>query len=738
MSGKLFKEGFWKGCRQCLTAVWRFSFCGVRNGGSLRSVVSYQRRGFELRLLIPVLCILALALGVIGYLLKIQFLDHEKHLAAADRKLGFRQQLLGVRGEILDCNGQLLAGNMHTVDLYSTPQIVTRVEDGKYYDEFCEFLAVAAEMPLQKVKDRMNRGLARASKVTVAEEVASDLCMKVLSLHLDGVIITEVPKLTGEAPQENAEKLYKIDFVPRIAEDKEVLSEVVMALDSVLDLAPGELMKKVQKCLNKETPVLLSRRVSPERYQKIREAFQEWNRIPSGKKEKTKIPGNAIHSEETTVRCYPQGRMLANLLGYCDYDGKRGLSGIERLMNPELTGRKDYRHLVLDGKTFRQKVPSVVFRHELNGASVYLTIDWTIQQVVESGMQELVEKHQPKRAYAAMMDPHTGAILALYQYPNFDPNETHLLQGDSKEFHALVSGYEPGSIMKGISVSSSIDYGNLSIDKIVDCEGGVYSYAGSKAIHEHGNLKLYDLTIQEVIQKSSNVGSAKLVIDVLGEKNYYKYLLAFGMGQKTFVGYYPQGQKGRFFNVETRGILKPVEKWYKADVPRISIGHSIFVSPFQMLQAYGALANGGTMMQPYLVSRVVDAEGKETLAAPSVKSRPISAASAQKIISCLMTVTQKGGTATSAAVPGYHVAGKTGTAIKVDEKTHRYDSRRNTASFIGFVPAEKPAFVLLITADEPSGRSQFGGSVCGETFSKIAAQTLKLMQIPAIEEEAKL
>ena len=144
------------------------------------------------------------------------------------------------------------------------------------------------------------------------------------------------------------------------------------------------------------------------------------------------------------------------------------------------------------------------------------------------------------------------------------------------------------------------------------------------------------------------------------------------------------------------------------------------------------------MMQPYLVSRVVDAEGKETLAAPSVKSRPISAASAQKIISCLMTVTQKGGTATSAAVPGYHVAGKTGTAIKVDEKTHRYDSRRNTASFIGFVPAEKPAFVLLITADEPSGRSQFGGSVCGETFSKIAAQTLKLMQIPAIEEEAKL
>ncbi|MBR0459276.1 MAG: penicillin-binding protein 2 [Victivallales bacterium] len=685
------------------------------------------RMRISLHFILPGIALTLFSVMVAGNLWKIQITNHEKYRKEADRLLGFQQRMLGFRGKIFDQDTNLLVGNVSTRDLFMTPKQVDE-ENPEMLPELCHFLALKLNLNERELLMRAQRNVMDDFSVMVVKHANPATQRKVRQLNLGGIRFVEDKEALDE-------KMRNITFRPRMVGSLENAAQVVDTLERELELAPGSLLAEVARGYRRKSPLLVMHHLPLETADRLQMDFLEWARVPNTRLVKYRLPKNSIHFEDNSLRVYPKKRLLSNTLGICDADGN-GLSGIELLMDKELKRRTGRRHLLLDGKVSPNSIPRTVYASHLDGANIHLTIQLAVQQIVEDGLARLVEKHSPKRAYALMMSPRTGAIMAIAQYPNFDGNDRHTITAENREFHALFSGYEPGSIMKAISVSSAMDFGRFDVEKLFDCENGSWSYGGGRPLHEHGNVRFDFLTVKQIIQKSSNIGSAKVVIDTMNDKDFYHYLVDFGMGHKTQVGFHPLEGTPRWFTKESRGILAPVERWRPIDVSRIAIGHSILVTPFQMVQAYGAIANGGVMMQPYLIDRVVFQDGTVERSVPRRKSQPISLETSQKITECLMTVVQKGGTATSAAVPGYHVAGKTGTAMKLskgDNGKLYYDRRRNTASFTGFVPAENPAFVLLITADEPSGRAQYGGSVCGTTFSEIALETLKILQVPAME-----
>ena len=673
--------------------------------------------------------LLCLALAVCSKFWKLQFIEHEKHLEQVSKILGFRQNLLGTRGEIYDRDNNLLAGNIRTRDMFVTPRLVVDANKPNL-DAFCQFLSEKIPMTKQQLLEKCSEALKKDVRVKVKDYVKKGRAGEISKMHLSGVVV-EACKEIG------FQDSYSVFICPLKVDGIETLREVVGILEAKLELEGNELAKKINRILRKGYAVQVAKNLSIDDAENIQKSFLEWAAIrnSSGKLLRYRVPTDAIHFDETTVRYYPKGRMLSNTLGFCD-DKEHGVSGIERLMDKELTRLKGHRYIALDGNVLPSNYVSTVYDDKLNGYSVHLTIQYPIQSIVERVMGDVVKEHRPERAYALMMDPRTGAVLSLYQYPNFDFNEKSTFNASNCQFHALLGAYEPGSIMKAVSVSSAMDHANLKPDFMVDCENGRWIY-GNRALHEHGNARFGDISIKEVIQKSSNIGSAKLVIENMSEQVFYNYLRSYGLGSKSRIGFYPQSGESRTFYEETPGILRSVEKWYKVDVSRIAIGHSISISPFQMVQAYGALCNGGRMMQPYIVDRIVSAEGEVVPSVPFVKSQPISAVTASRMLECLSATVERGGTATSAVVDGYNVAGKTGTAMKLvkgPDGKRRYSRSLNTASFIGLVPIENPVFVLLITVDEPKGKYQYGGSVCGKPFSRIATETLRLMQVPPSKE----
>lgn len=674
------------------------------------------------------IAILFAALMVAYHFWNIQFNEYDMHIAQARKYLGLSQRLIGTRGEIYDYDGNLLVGNIRTRDLYVTPRLVVglRDENKEMMAPFCQFLAPLIGTDPGTLAHKLQEILDRKPCITVKENVSSDKANAIWRMNLPGVNVTSAKQPDGKGAR-------TITLTPGNIDDLEVLNVVIDILNDRLKLEEGFLVQKAEAILRRQTPLLVMKNVPLEQSDALKDAFNAWRNIKDakGKRPNRRVSFYAMHFEDSTVRYYPKQRLLANLLGFCDSD-ENGLSGIERLMNDELKRTCTSQYLMLDGKLSRVNYPRAIYSEANNGATVHLTIQLSIQQIVESAMARLVAEHKPKKAYIVMIDPKSGAVMALSQYPNFDFNDKKTITADNREFLALINGYEPGSIMKGVSLATVFDYTKLTPDSIIYCEDGLWYFAG-RALREHGHTRFGDLTISQIIQKSSNIGSAKAVIENLPEPVFYNYLQAFGFGQQTRLGFYPLSKPAKFFSSESYGILKPVEKWYKIDISRIAIGHTIYVTPIQMAQAYCAIANDGEMMQPYIVDRTVSTDGIITQSVPFKKGQPITPDAARKITECLMTTVEKGGTATSAAVPGYKIAGKTGTAMKLVRSPSGklvYTGKYNTASFIGFVPADNPAFVLLVTADEPGGRKQYGGSVCGSTFADIASETLRLLQIP--------
>jgi len=350
-----------------------------------------------------------------------------------------------------------------------------------------------------------------------------------------------------------------------------------------------------------------------------------------------------------------------------------------------------------------------------NGKNIYLTIHEQIQNIVEEELDELYQEFKPRAAYAIMVDPFSGNILAMAQRPTFNPNDRRKMDPNAWRNRMIADIFEPGSTMKPFAVAGALDYRLVTPLTRFDCEKGYWMFAGKplRDAHYYGNL-----TVTEIIQKSSNIGTAKIAIE-MGKPRLYQTLRRFGFGEKTGIPIQP----------ESVGIFRQPRKWDSLSISRFPIGQGIAVSPLQLVRAYCALANGGHLIKLRLIDRVSDPDTGEISREPG-ETAPrayLRRETHQQVLNMLKLVTQEGGTATRAAVKGYDVAGKTGTSQKVIDG--QYSQTKYFATFIGFVPADNPSFVLLVTADEPQG-SYYGGVVAAPTFRRISQKALSFLNVP--------
>ncbi len=482
--------------------------------------------------------------------------------------------------------------------------------------------------------------------------------------------------------------------VPTVLENP---GRVARSLSPILHLKSEDLERKLKQ---DRSFVWLARQLDPDRGRIL---------------ERLSLEGIGVVMEGR--RFYPKGPMLAHVLGFVGLDGQ-GLEGLERRYEAYLHGEKQVVILQRDAlgravfpKGLREQSPAP-------GHGLTLTVDEVIQYIAEKELDQAMVSSGAKSGTIIIMNPATGAILALAISPRFDPNVVAALTPDRWRNRALTDAYEPGSTMKTILAAAALEERVMTPDTLVFGEYGRMTVANT-VIHDHD--KSGWMTFAQVIQRSSNIGAAKVGM-ALGEARLYRYLQAFGFGQKTEIDL--PGEMG--------GLLKPPTEWGRRSVASISIGQEIGVTSIQMVTAISAIANGGLLMHPYVVSAIRDAKGSlvsETT--PSVRRRVISPGTAKALRGILEGVVSKG-TGSRAAIPGFRVAGKTGTAQKIDARTGTYSSTQFVGSFVGFVPAESPRIAMIVVIDEPEGEA-WGGVVAAPVFKRVGEQVLSHLGVAPVE-----
>lgn len=425
------------------------------------------------------------------------------------------------------------------------------------------------------------------------------------------------------------------------------------------------------------------------------------------------LPG--IYTVEESRRSYPNGDLASQLLGAVGFDSDP-LAGVELAFNKFLASqhvsaayKKDAR-----GKFYF----SPTSYHEQDDiADVFLTIDKQVQFVAESALKKGVEASHAKGGTAIVMDVATGAILAMANAPIFDPNNYSKYDQSAWRNRAITDTVEPGSTFKALIVASALDAGVVQPESVFNCENGAVK-VGNAVLHDHdpyGNLSVAD-----IIKVSSNIGALKVAREA-GREKIFDTLRKFGIGNKT----------GLDFPGEVSGLVRNPSNLQPVEYATIAFGQGIGVTPLQMATAFASIANGGKLMRPYLVDRVVNNQGIPILEThPEVVSTPIGPSTAATMVGLLQRVVEQGGTGTKAATPEYQVAGKTGTAQKVSEGAGRYSAGKYYASFIGFAPLDVPRVAVFIGIDEPIG-AYYGGVVAAPIFREVVEKALKHLAVPS-------
>jgi cell division protein FtsI/penicillin-binding protein 2 len=417
-------------------------------------------------------------------------------------------------------------------------------------------------------------------------------------------------------------------------------------------------------------------------------------------------------------RYYPRKELASHVIGMVGRENQP-LEGLELKYDKYLrtAGGKVYVERDASGKKLSSGGDL-----EAKGNDVFLTIDEGLQYIVEKELEKAMAQWRSVAASAIMMDPYTGEILALANRPTFDLNDIGSANRSSVRNRVITDIYEPGSTFKVIVGTAALEEKLYHLDSTFDCSSGGIA-VGGKVVHDahkHGVL-----TFHEVIQKSSNVGSIMIGMK-LGKERLYRYAKLYGFGEET----------GIDLPGEVSGWIRKPDRWSATSIGAIPIGQEVAVTPLQILRAYSVIANGGFLVQPHLVSEIRTPGGQTIFAAKSVTKRILSERTATVFKNILKTVVEDGGTAKEAAVEGDQVAGKTGTAQLVDQRTKRYSRDRFISSFVGFVPADNPKIAMIVVIYEPKGQI-YGGVVAGPVFRNIANQALSYMNVPMDENYKK-
>lgn len=472
----------------------------------------------------------------------------------------------------------------------------------------------------------------------------------------------------------------------RIIKDKEGAAR---ALAPILKLDPAYLLVKFSK---DKGFIWLKRKITP----------QESSAIKA-----LKIKG--IELIEESKRVYPDKALACHILGAVNIDNN-GLEGIEQMYNKYLKGQSGWLISTQDAKRKQLESYQFDFIPPKNGMNLVLTIDEVIQSIAERELFKAYTKHNAKAACIVVMDPRTGAILALANLPNFDLNDLNKRQIESIRDRAVNDFYEPGSIFKAVTASALLEEGLVSIHDKFYCEHGEWKI-GSKVLHD---VHPYgDLTFKEVIEKSSNIGTVKAA-SRLGPDKMYKYIKAFGFTERT----------GIDLPGEVAGINRPVEKWSKVSMNAIPMGQEVTVTAMQLVNAIAIIANNGFYVRPRIVKEIVDESGEVIKEFPPVLVRKVISPKTAVYMRYLLNGVVENGTGKKARVEEFRVGGKTGTSQKIENGT--FSHSKFIASFIGFAPMEKPILAVVVSVDEPHP-VYYGGDVAAPVFKGVVEETLKYL-----------
>ncbi len=425
---------------------------------------------------------------------------------------------------------------------------------------------------------------------------------------------------------------------------------------------------------------------------------------------------NGLFFRDATIRHYPQKSFLCHVLGFVNHMGI-GSAGVEQQLDSYLRGSPG----IMEGRVNAMRQELYIRRGRyvpaLEGANVTLTIDQNIQYMVEKALDGVMEEHRAEGAWAIVQRISTGEILAMASRPGFDLNEFRHAPDLAKLNRAIGYVYEPGSTLKPAVIAAALEEGTVTPDTMFDCENGAWSYKRRILRDYHAYSRL---NVADGLKKSSNILTAKVSL-TLGDEGLNRYLRAFGLGRKL----------GIDLPGEESGILHPVKRWSGISATRISIGQGVAVTALQMLGAVCAIANDGFLMKPYVVREVRSGTGEILHRSdPEVVSRPISIQTAQTMRHLMGRVTEDDGTGRRAQVPGYSVAGKTGTAQK--PVAGGYSSTEHVASFVGFLPVEQPEIGVIVVVDNPQPLHT-GGVVAAPAFSEIAGPAIRYLNVPGTE-----
>lgn len=469
--------------------------------------------------------------------------------------------------------------------------------------------------------------------------------------------------------------------------------KIALQLAPILDLPLSDLVERLSR---DNRYVRLKQRVSDEVADQVRAL--NWK---------------GIFFEDQFTRSYPNGVLASHVVGFVNA-AHRGVQGVESAMDDYLSGRPGYELIERDRKGREIRALRNEAIGPRDGYSVALTIDQVIQHIAETELEKAVLKHQPQGAVIVVSRPKTGEILALSCRPTYDPNRPGDVPADARRNRVISDVAEPGSTFKVATIAGALNDAAVSLQERFDCENGAFIYAG-RALHDAHPYGV--LTVEEILYHSSNIGAAKIGIK-LGPPRMRYYIERFGFGSRTGVAL--PGEVG--------GIAHPLSQWTKLSITRIPMGHEIAVTPLQMLMAMNAVANGGRLMRPLIVDSIIDPEGAViTKYHPQMITQVITPRASILTTAALRKVPTPEGTASRAAVKGYDVAGKTGTAQKIENG--RYVSRYYS-SFIGYLPAGDPEISILVSLDDPRVGGYYGGTVAGPVFREVAEKVARYLGIP--------
>ncbi|MGI6514101.1 MAG: stage V sporulation protein D [Syntrophomonadaceae bacterium] len=486
--------------------------------------------------------------------------------------------------------------------------------------------------------------------------------------------------------------------VPAQIEKSKKEREVAQKLAEVLNMDEKEIYDRITRQVSF---IWIKRQVDLETSQKLRELDLE-----------------GIGLLEESRRFYPKGTLASHVLGISGIDNT-GLDGLD-LYYDQLIGGTDGK-IVIEHDAVGREIPEATHRYipPVDGSSVVLTIDETIQYILERELDKAVEQRQPKAACGIVMDPKTGEILALASRPNFDPNRYNDYPAGNRRNFAVHDAYEPGSTMKIVTAAAAMEEDVVKASDRFHCPGSIK--VANRRISCAGGTSHGSMDFTEVVEHSCNVGFINTGLK-LGLEKYYRYLNAFGFGQKT----------GIDLPGEARGIIVPQSRATQIDLATMSFGQANAVTPIQLITAACTIANGGTFMKPHLLKEVIAPDGKVKETVTPTKVRQVLSKETAKELCLILEGVVKNGSGRNAHIEGYRVAGKTGTAQKI-APGGGYMSNEYVASFLGFAPADNPRLVCLIVIDAPKGYPYYGGWVAAPVFREVMADSLRYLEVPRSE-----